>query len=186
MTGNQRTGDRHSGVEDTMVEIVFRPPIAILIVAIAVVAVGAISVLLKKSELPRKIITAVVVVALAGGIVLVLYRSTTLTVDGDGLRTTGLSGVDLSWDEVQHAYSEANLAVSKYRPTVRTRGVAIGDYRTGRFLLSNGNGAQVLMERSDQALVIVTAGLTYLFAPSEIDVLFDAVNQHRSIPQAGE
>jgi len=167
-----------------MVEIVFRPPNVIILVAIGVVVVGLISVFLKKGEVSRKIMSLVIVVAVAGGLLLALYRSTTLTVDEDGLRTSGLSGMDLSWEEVEHAYLETNLGFSEYRPTVRTRGTAIGDYRSGRFLLSNGDSARVLMERADQAVVLVTAELTYLFAPSEIDVLADAISRFRPLPDA--
>ena len=169
-----------------MVEVIFQPPTAILFVAIGIVVLGAISAVLKKSELPRKIITIAVVIALAGGLLIVLYRPTTLTVDQDGLHTNGMRGVDIGWDNVDHAYSELNLANSVYRPTVRTGGTALGNYRTGRFLLSNGESAQVLMERSDQALVIVTDELTYLFAPDEINPLFDAVNRFRALPGSAE
>lgn len=164
-----------------MIEIIFRPPNAILLVAIGVVVVGLISVFLKKGEVARKIMALVIVVAVAGVLLLVLYRSTTLTVDENGLRTSGLSGIDLSWADIEHAYRETNLRFSEYRPTVRTRGVAMGEYRSGRFLLSNGDNAHVLMERTDQAAVVVTEELTYLFAPSEIEVLFDAINQFRPL-----
>jgi hypothetical protein len=86
----------------------------------------------------------------------------------------------LTWDEVDHAFLETDLPSSEFRPTVRTRGAAVGEYRTGRFMLSNGLPARVLMERSDAAIVLVTDDLTYLFAPEEIDGLADAVN--RSFP----
>ncbi len=165
-----------------MIEITFRPPNAILFVAIGVVVVGLISVFLKRGKLARKLTVLVIVIAVAGGIVLVLYRSTTLTVGGEGLQMNGLSGIDLSWDDVEHAYLETNLGFSEYRPTVRTRGIAIGEYRSGQFLLSNGDSARVLMERSDQAVVIVTEELTYLFAPSEIEVLAEAINEFRQLP----
>lgn len=165
-----------------MIEITFRAPNAILFVAIGVIVVGLISVFLKKGEVTRKIMALVIVTAVAGGLLLVLYRSTTLTVDGEGLRTNGLRPINLSWDEVEHAYLETNLGFSEYRPTVRTRGTAIGEYRSGRFLLSNGDSALVFMERSDQAVVIVTEELTYLFAPSEIDPLAAAINKFRQLP----
>lgn len=162
-----------------MVQVVFHPPNVILFLAIGIVAVSAISVFLKKGSWSRKIIALVIVVAVAGGLLLVLYRPTTLTVDADGVRTDGLRGISLTWDQVEHAYFETDLRNSEYRPSVRTNGAAIGDFRTGRFLLSNGDSAQVLMERADQAVVLVTAERTYLFAPKQIDLLVEAINRYR-------
>lgn len=168
-----------------MVEFVFHPPNVILFLAIGIVAVSVVSVVLKKGSRSRKVIALAIVVAVAGVLLLAFYRPTTLTVDSDGVRTNGLRGVALTWADVEHAYFETNLRTSEYRPTVRTNGAAIGDFRTGRFLLSNGESAQVLMERSDQAVVLVTAERTYLFAPSRIDLLVDAINRYRPLPVSG-
>jgi hypothetical protein len=160
-----------------MVEIVFRPPAAILYVAIAIFVIGLVSTLIKKGEWGRKIIALVIIVVVAGALVLVLYRPRTLTVDEQGIRMSGINGIDLPWSRVDRAYLESNLPASPYRPTLRTRGVALGDYRSGRFVLSNGDPARVMMERADQAVIILTEELTYLFAPQEMELLVGAVNQ---------
>lgn len=166
-----------------MAQIVFQPPNAILWVGIGVFVVGLASTVLKKGEWRRKIIALVIIAVVAGALVIVLYRPTTLTLDADGFRLSGVNGVEVSWDKVQNAYLEPNLRSSVYRPTLRTRGVALGDYRTGRFVLSNGDPARVMMERSDQAVVIVTGELTYLFAPDDLDLLVAAVNEHYTRPE---
>lgn len=165
-----------------MVEIVFRPPLAILLVAVGIVIVGIASAFIRKGEPMRKITSIVIVVLVAGGLVLFLYRPATITVDAEGFSASGPRGVDVSWDEVTHAHDVVNLATSEFRPTVRSRGAAIGDYRAGRFLLSNGNAAWVMMERSDRAVVLVTPELTYLIAPEEIDTLVAAVDRFRPLP----
>ena len=161
-----------------MTEIIFRPPNAILYVAIGIFVIGVLSTLVKRGEWPRKLIALAIIVAVSGALVLVLYRPTTLSLDPEGIRLGGLRPVELKWSEVRNAYLESNLPASPYRPTLRTRGVALGDYRSGRFVLSNGDPARVMMERSDQAVIIVTSDLTYLFAPEEIDTLVAAVNQY--------
>ena len=112
-------------------------------------------------------------------LLIVLYRPVTLTVSPDGITTSGINPIELSWGEVSSAVFEPNLRTSEYRPTVRTRGVALGDYRTGRFLLSNGDSARVFMERLDRAVVVVTGELTYLFAPEEVEELAAAVDRYR-------
>jgi hypothetical protein len=166
-----------------MAEITFSPPNAILYVAIGVFVVGVASTFLRKGETRRKVVGLAIVTVVAGALVLFLYRPVTLLVDSEGIRMSGINGVELQWDEVENAYLEANLPASPYRPTVRTRGAAVGDYRSGRFLLSNGDPARVMMERSDQAVIIVTEDLTYLFAPDDIDLLVAAINQYRLIPE---
>ena len=160
-----------------MAELVFRPPNALLFVALGIVAVGVISVFLKKGEVGRKVLSVAIVVVVAGAVLLFLYRSTTLTIDRTGVRATGTGAINLSWDEVDRVVLERNLATSEYRPTVRSRGVAIGSYRTGRFSLSNGSPGQVLMERSDQAAILVADDRTYLLAPEDTETLFEAIRE---------
>ena len=169
-----------------MVEIVFRPPLVILLFAGGLVLVAVVSMFVKRGEPWRKITALVIVVVAAVLFVVLVYRRTTLTVDETGLRTDGMNPIDLSWEDVQHAYFETNLPFSEYRPTVRTRGIAIGTYRTGRFLLSNGDSARVLLEQSDQAIVLITGDLTYLFGPADIDRLAHAVNEFRVIPDTAQ
>jgi hypothetical protein len=136
-----------------------------------------VTVLLRKGERRRKITAVVIAVIVAGALLLVLYRPVTLTVGPEGVTTSGINSIDLSWNEISQAYLESNLPRSEYRPTVRTRGAAIGQYRTGRFLLSNGDSARVFMERSDAAVILVTADLTYLLAPEDVEGLAEAVDR---------
>ena len=164
-----------------MVEIIFRPPIAILLVAIGIIVIGF-STLLSKREKGRKILGLVLTVVIGVSLAVFLYRPTTVTVDEAGVSTRGPTSIQLVWDEVRNAYLEANLPSSPYRPTVRTRGIALGDYRTGRFLLSNGDSGMVLMERADRAVVLVTDLRTYVLAPMDMDVLVDAINTFRVLP----
>lgn len=165
-----------------MVEIVFRPPVVILILAIGVVVVGAAALLFKKNDTLRRIVGFVLVVIVAVAMILFLYRPTTVTVDETGISARGATSLRLTWDQILNAYHEPNLVVSPYRPTVRSRGVALGDFRTGRFLLSNGELARVLMERPDQAVILVTENLTYLFAPEAIEEMVAAINRFRPLP----
>ena len=159
-------------------EFVFRPPAAILIVVGVVIAAAVASAFLKKGEIRRKITGITIAVVVGVALLVLLYRPVTLTVDADGVRTSGLNPIALTWDEVDHAFLETNLATSEFRPTVRTNGAAIGDYRTGRFMLSNGDRARVIMERSDSAVILITDELTYLFAPDEVDGLVEAVDTY--------
>jgi hypothetical protein len=165
-----------AGEEEVMTEFVFRLPIVLLFVALGIVAVAVLRVALRKGETRRKVASIAIVAIVAGALLVFLFRATTLTVDEAGLRTAGVTKLELSWDEIEAIVLERDLDSSDYRPAMRTRGVSIGPYRSGRFVLSNGNPGQLLMERSDQALVILTSELTYLFSPTEMDVLFDAVS----------
>jgi hypothetical protein len=159
-------------------EFVFKPPIGIVIVVVVVIVVAVAAALLRKGSTRRKVISVAIAAVVGAALLVVVYRPVTLSVDSQGVRTNGLSPIELSWSQVSHAYLETNLRTSEYRPTVRTRGVAVGDYHTGRFVLSNGTPARVMMERADVAVILFTDGLTYLLAPENIDGLIEAVDRY--------
>lgn len=161
-----------------MSQFIFDPPSLILYVAGAILLVGIASVLLKKGKKGAKIAALIVIIAIVAALLFFLYRPTTLTISADGFEQSALRSFRVAWSEVESAYLESNLPVSEYRPTVRQNGAAVGSYRSGRFLLSNGRSAQVMMERDDKAVVIVTADRVYLYAPQAIEELAAAVDRY--------
>lgn len=163
-----------------MKEFVLSPPPAILYFTAGVLAVVVLIVLLKKGELAKKAIGLGIAVVVLGLVVLIFYRPTTITVDSEGIAIRGPGGTELAWSEVESAVYEPNLPTSPFRPTVRTRGIAIGEYRAGLFLLSNGNRARVSMEQPDSAVVLRTTDLTYLLAPEDVAGLAAAINEYRT------
>ncbi|MFW5684253.1 MAG: PH domain-containing protein, partial [Spirochaetota bacterium] len=138
-----------------------------------------ISLFLRKSSAVRKAIGIGVVVVVLGAVVWYTYRPVIVRVHEDGIEVEGAGGLELEWDDVESAVFEPNLPTSPFRPTVRTTGVAIGDYRTGRFLLSNGDRARVFTEQSQTAVLIRTSELAYLFAPVDAEALAEAIDTHR-------
>jgi hypothetical protein len=162
-----------------MEEFVLSPPPVVLYLAGAVLLTALVSVVLTKGGRTRKAIGAGVIVLVAVAIVVFAYRPVAIRVDEGGIEIDGISGVELGWDEVDSAVFEPNLSMSPFRPTVRTRGIAIGSYRTGRFLLSNGDAARVYMERADAAVVLRTEDLTYLLAPGDVEGLAQAIGTYR-------
>ena len=163
-----------------MTEFTLAPPAAILLIAGGVAVLAVISTFLKKGEWPRKIVALVIVAVVITALLIVTYRPTTITVSETGIRLSGSGRTEFLWDDVNSAVFEPALVTSEYRPTVRTRGVAIGDYRRGRFLLSNGDPAQVHMERADSAVIVQTDELTYLFAPEDVERLAAAIDEYRT------
>jgi hypothetical protein len=125
----------------------------------------------------RKALGIGITVLAVGVVVVIFYRPMTITVNREGISFT--RATDLRWEEVDSAVFEPNLPNSPFRPTVRTRGIAIGEFRTGRFLLSNGDRAQVFMEQSDSAVVLRTESLTYVLAPVDAAALAEAVDTYR-------
>ena len=67
-----------------MQEFVFQPPTAILLIGIGIVVIAVASVFLKKGHKSRKITGIVISVVIAAGLIFLLYRPVTLTVDADG------------------------------------------------------------------------------------------------------
>jgi len=160
-----------------MEEFVLSPPSAVLAFGGGVVLLAVLLVFLAKGNARRKVIGVVVTVVVVVVVVVIFYRPTTITVDSDGV-TVG-RGVELSWTEVESAVYEPDLANSPFRPTVRTAGYAVGDYRSGRFLLSNGDRARVHTEQSASAVILRTEGLTYVLGPEDAAGLAEAVDTYR-------
>ncbi len=162
-----------------MEEFVISPPAAILYVAAATLSVAVVSVALTKGTLVRKgIAMGIVLLALAASLAF-FYRPVTISVDGDGLTISGVGGAQLGWDQVTSAVYVSDLRASAFRPTVRTRGFALGEYRSGRFLLSNGEAARVITEQSRHAVVVRTAERVFLLGPENAERLAAAVDRHR-------
>ncbi len=162
-----------------MKEFMLSPPNTVLYVAGAVLLVAVASILLKRGQWVRKGIGLGIAVIVIAAVLFYVYRPVTIVVDEAGIEVDGAGGIELSWEEVDSAVFESALATSPFRPTVRTRGVAVGGYRTGVFLLSNGDRARVYMVQSDAAVIVRTAELTYVFAPDDVRALADAVDEYR-------
>ncbi len=167
-----------------MYEFVIRPPVVILIVAAAVALTGLIAVAAKKKRGTSSWIGLGVAIAAALALIVFLYRPVTIRVDRDMLSISGPGGAVLPWERVTSAVYADDLRNSSWRPTVRTSGIAIGDYRTGRFLLSNGRSARVYTEQTDAAVVVQTVDAVFVIAPSEVGGLRDAIDASRTIPQS--
>ena len=162
-----------------MEEFVLSPPRAILYVLGGVFLVSFASVALKKGNLRKKLIGFVVTAVILVAVGVFVYQPATIVVGEEGVDVRTLGGVDLSWEEVESAVYEPNLPTSRFRPTVRRIGIAVGDYRSGRFLLSNGDPARVYTEQSASAVILRTDELTYVFGPSNAEELAEAVNSYR-------
>lgn len=164
-----------------MEEFVVSPPNTLLYIIVGILVVGVTSVLLKRGDRRKKITGLVILVVVSGALLLFLYRPIRIEVDADGVAISGRINEELAWSRVESALFEPNLPASEWRPTVRQVGAAIGSYRTGRFLLSNGESAQLAMERADATVVLRTAETTYLLAPPDVEALAQAIDQYRVI-----
>ncbi len=162
-----------------MEEFMISPPAVILYVAGAVLVVAVAGIAATKGSFARKGIRMGIVVLLLAAVLSYFYRPVTITVDEDGLAISGVGGAELGWEQVTSAVYVPDLRTSPYRPTVRTRGFALGEYRSGRFLLSTGEAARVIMEQSRHAVVVRTAERVYVLGPRNAERLAAAVDRHR-------
>ena len=167
-----------------MYEFVIRPPVVILIAATVIALAGAIAVVARKDRGTSTWVGLGVAVVAAFAIIAFLYRPVTIRVDQDAVSILGPGGAVLPWEEVTSAVYAADLRNSPWRPTVRTSGIALGDYRSGRFLLSNGRSARVFTEQTISAVIIQTADAVFLIAPHQVIRLRDAVDVSRTIHQS--
>ncbi len=162
-----------------MSEFGISPPLSLLVLlAVIVVASAALS-LVRRGNQRRKLVSLGLVIVASVALALVVYRPSTIQVDENGIAIDGPGAVVLEWQEVRSAVFDTNLAAGSFRPTVRVRGFAIGDFRRGRFLLSNGDEAEVFMSQGDAAVVIRTEDYTYLLAPDEVSELAREIDTFR-------
>jgi hypothetical protein len=168
-----------------MKEFMLSPPPTVLYVAAGILGVAIVSLILKKGEPVRKAIGVGIAVVVVAAIVLYVYRPVTIRVGEERVEVRGAGGLALEWEDVESAVYVEDLRTSPFRPTVRTRGVAIGGYRTGRFLLSNGDAARVFMVQAEDAVIIQTDERTYVFAPENADEMAEAVDTYRVYEDEG-
>jgi hypothetical protein len=166
-------------------DFVFKPPVLMLVVFVAVGLVAALAVFLKKMPRGRKIAGMAAAVVVCGALVF-FYRTTHLVVDDQGIRADTYGRQAIAWTSIQRAFVVPDLGSSPYAPARRTNGSAFGDVRKGWYRLANGAAAFVTTEIPDRALVIETAGMIYVFGPREFDAFLAAVGRHVTVePAAG-
>ena len=162
-----------------MAEYAISPPASLLIVLGVLVAVSIAITLVRRGSTGRKVVSLAIVVAVSVALGIVAYRPSTIAVSSEGVEIRGAGATTLAWAEITSAVFDANLTASEFRPTVRVRGLAVGGFRRGRFLLSNGNEALVYMEQGNAAVVLRTGGLTYVLAPTDVTDLAGAIDTYR-------
>jgi hypothetical protein len=161
--------------------IVFHPPVLLPLILGGAMLVVIVAALLKRDPLWKKLLAIGLGLAVCGGVLLWMYRDTHLVVGDAGIRADTYGAVSIPWGEVKSAVVVSDLAGSPYAPKMRTNGSSIGDSRSGWFRLADGSSAFLTTERSDKALVITTAGTTYIFAPRDLDAFVEAVAVHVTV-----
>jgi len=161
--------------------IVFKAPLAILIVAAAVFVVVVLAALLRKDVLWRKLLSVGFAFLLCGGLILWRYHDTKLVVDGQGIHADTYGKVNIAWSDVAKAQLIANIAASPYGPTNKAWGLGIGSSKMGWFRLRNGSTAFVTVENPEEALMIQTGSTTYVFGPNDFQAFVDAVAAHVTV-----
>jgi len=159
------------------VEFVVVAPRIFLIFLGVVLLVVLLAMILKRGNTRRKITALVIVLVVLGGVALMFYRPTVVSVGERGLTVKRFLARTVLWTEVTEATRIGDLSASEYRPTRRVVGVSLGSYRVGTFRLKDGGRAQAVMEQTREALLIATPKERYLFALADNDELVEAVGR---------
>jgi hypothetical protein len=165
----------------------FEPARSLLVVAAVLLIVGILSLVLGSRAPGRKGIRFVIAIALAV-VMLLRYQSYELTVDDAGIAADTYGQPVILWAEVEEARYVPMLSASRYmpRPTLKSRLRIIGYNRAryGRFDSASGERALFALQRFDaDAIVVATSESTYVFAPSDVRGLADAIAEH--VPVSG-
>jgi hypothetical protein len=156
--------------------VVVAPRIYLIFLGVILLAV-LVAMILKRGDTKRKITALVIVLVVLGGVALMFYRPTVVSVGERGITVKRFLARTVPWTDVIEAIRIADLSTSEYRPTRRVVGVSLGSYRVGTFRLEDGGRAQAVMEQTREALLIITQKERYLFAIKDNDSLVEAVGR---------
>lgn len=109
-------------------EITLDPPQFLLWLVLGILGVVALSLLLKKGEWLRKGIAMGITVVVVMVLLVVFYRTSSITVDHRGLSSDTYGTTQIAWDDVERAIFMEKLSQTSFRPARRTNGTAVGDY----------------------------------------------------------
>jgi hypothetical protein len=119
------------------------------------------------------LLSAMIVIALVGLVTVRSARSTTFTIDDDGLRITSTAFSDaIPFGELRRdAASRVDFAANpELAPRLRTWGIAVGQYRSGWFRLRNREKALLHVTDNSRIVRIPTRrGYDVLLSPADPD-----------------
>jgi len=162
-------------------ELVFNPPVWVLIVCIAITVVGIPAVLLKRGSRWQKIAGIAVIVIIDICLLFFFYKKHHFIVDANGIETNIYGTVEIPWNKVTTIKIIESLADSAYKPVMKMNGVGLGTLRYGWFKLKNGETAYVYEEQSRKGVLVKAGEKTYVFAINQIEELIAAVLPYISV-----
>lgn len=146
-------------------------------------AIVVLSMLLKKGDLPKKVISLVIMTAVFAFVFFMFGRPTKIVMDETGLNSRVYGTIEFEWTEITDAILIENYQQTEYKPALKINGSAVKDFRAGYFRLSNGEKAKLVTQSSDDALLIRTAEKTYLFAVDELDSMIAYLSRYIKITE---
>jgi len=167
-------------------EIIIQPPKTILYILLAVPAVIIISMLLKKGDIKKKVLSLGLAIVIMVIILFVVYREGSITVDEEGIRAQTFGKIELSWAQVSKAEYVDNFESTEYGIKSKLSGIGIGELKAGRFLLQNGSSAKIVVQKSADALVLTTKDGLVLLAPNKLESLVSEAETYIEIQYKGE
>lgn len=167
-------------------EIVVRPPVLLLWIALGIPAFVALVVLLvaRTKPLVHRIAPIVLALAASAFVLVLAYRPARFAWNDAGIVDDGFgSARTIAWGDIREARVVPDYARTEWTLARRTNGIAHEGIRAGGFQLANGVDARVfLVPTEPDAMLIRTANETCLYAPTSFAAFSAAVSAH--VPQA--
>ena len=144
----------------------------------AIFAVTVLTMLLKKGDTRKKIISLTILIVVFISVFYFFGRPSEIVIGDNGINSDVYGKISFSWDDVESARYIENYQETGYRPVMKLNGTAVQDFRAGKFRLSNKETVKLVTQKSDNAVLFVTDKETYLFAVDELDEMLKIVKKH--------
>ncbi len=143
-----------------------------------IIGVIILSMLLKKGDRNKKIITVVIVLAVFIFIYILFGRPAKIVIDEQGINSTAYGKIEFNWSDVKSAEYISNYQNSPYKPSLKLNGTALKYFRVGKFRLVNGDNVKLVTQKSDDALIFYTSDGIYLFAIDQLKEMIDIADNY--------
>jgi hypothetical protein len=151
---------------------------SLLLIFGIIFAVIILSMLLKKGDFKKKILSLIIILVAFAFVFIMFGRPSKLIVDDEGINSTSYGKIDFDWKDINRAVLVAAYQSSPYKPVLKLTGTAVKDFRAGTFKLSNGETAKLITQSAEDAAVFYTGDKIYLLAIDELDKLIDIASDY--------
>ena len=150
----------------------------LFIIMAVILGVVILTMLLKKGDRNKKIISLIILIAVFIFLFISFGRPSEIVVNENGVNSDVYGKIAFNWRDVEKAIYIEDYQDSPYKPTLKINGTAVKGFRAGKFRLESGESVKIVTQNSEDAALFYTSGGTYLFAVDQLKALIDIAEDY--------